>query len=109
MSRESSYLLILEAAAKHQASIASILEAKAREAEKACHWICKHMHPSFFPSGEELHKQSMEVHGQIVELIEGITRMEQGLGRNLRVFLSREEPEPFPMQGMGGAGGVGEL
>jgi hypothetical protein len=90
VSREESYLKILDAAEKYQASIAFILEAKIIEAQKSQDWIRKHMQQSLI-APEEQFKLSMEIHEHIVELLEGLTKMEQSLGNNLKVILNRDD------------------
>lgn len=44
MSREQSFMNVLDAAAKVQWNVAMILEAKAVEVEKARNWIINHVH-----------------------------------------------------------------
>jgi hypothetical protein len=89
--RNESYIRMLEASAKIQYNIAAILEAKAYEADKAKSWICSNLHPSRYKSPDELHKQTLDIHDTIVEVIDGITKMEQGLARNLKIVLGGGE------------------
>jgi hypothetical protein len=89
--RNDSYIQMLEASAKIQYNIAGILEAKAYEADKAKNWICSNLHPSRYKSPDDLHKQTLEIHDTIVEVIDGITKMEQGLARNLKIVLGGGE------------------
>lgn len=99
MSREKSYLQILESAAVIQENIARILEAKAKEAEVTRVWICGCLKAEQFSGGEHLHKQSIELHDNLVEVIGGVTKMENSLARNLKMLLNKEEP----------GGGIGDI
>jgi hypothetical protein len=104
MSREEAMLAMLEAAAKLQYNIALILEAKAVEAEKARSWLCQHLSDaSFALYGEQL-KKSLEIHDQLIEVIDGLTKMESGLTRNLEVVLNKGEPADGQ-----GASGFGDM
>ncbi len=89
--RSEAWLDILGSTARMQRQIADILEAKAYETEKARAWICGHLHESRYGTGEDLCKQSMELHDSVVEVIEGITRMELGLYKNLNTLLGQQD------------------
>lgn len=93
MSRDQSYLQILESSSLMQESISRILAAKLAEARISQTWISKQLLPSQYSEASELHKQSMELHDQLIEVIDGITKMEIGLARNLKIILNREEPQ----------------
>lgn len=101
MSRELSYLTMLEATAIMQHHISVILQAKAIEAEKAKRWICYHIFDGSFADKEEQLKQSVEIHEKVIEVIDGLTKLENGLAHNLKAVLNKEE------QGFGGFGGFG--
>jgi len=106
MDRTAAFLDMLNSAARIQEHIAAILEAKAYEAEKARSWVCTHMQESRFGNCDDIHKQSMELHDSIVEVIEGITKMELGLAKNLNIIVGGDEGEQtggFP-DFFGGAG-----
>lgn len=86
MSKEDSLMRMLEAAVAIQRETSLILEGKAVEAEKVRRWVLSHE-----PSASGL-KDSLIIHEQIVEQIEGLTRIGSGLCRNLRAALGTEEP-----------------
>lgn len=104
MEREEAYLLMLDATAKIQAHIADILEAKALEAEKSRAWICGHIHKEVVADHAEKLKKSLEFHEQLIEVMEGLTKMENGLSQNLSVLLNRTGDH-----GEGGIGGLGDM
>ncbi|MCL6459918.1 MAG: hypothetical protein K6T85_18135 [Gorillibacterium sp.] len=93
MSRDQSYLLMLEASALMQQSISRILTAKMEEAKINQVWISSQLLPSQYEDASGLHKQSMELHDQLIEVIDGIAKMEFGLARNLKIILNRDEPQ----------------
>lgn len=93
MSRENAYLKMLGASANMQWNMAIILEAKALEAEKARNWICGHMSSDAFDEDEMQLRQSVQVHDQIVEIIEGITKYNQGIVAMLRAVLETDEDD----------------
>lgn len=91
MSREAAYVRMLDAAAKLQGNIAIILEAKAVEAEKVRAWLCNHMSPDAY--GEQLDqlKDALGVHDQMIEVIEGLTKLNQGMSNVLRTALRHDQ------------------
>lgn len=91
MSREQSYLSMLDAAAKIQWNVAMILEAKAVEAEKVRNWILNHALDSSFEDHEKQLSDPLDVHEQLVEVIEGLTKLQNGLSSNLKSLLPEEE------------------
>lgn len=93
MKRGDTLLDMLESSALMQEHISVILEAKALEAEQRRAWVCGHMRESCYPGCEEFHKNALELHENIVEVIAGITRMEQGLAKNLGILIQKEESE----------------
>ena len=104
MSREKAYLQMLDSTATIQWNIAMILEAKAVEAEKVKQWTHHHIHAKAFGSHEEQLKESLSIHEQIIEMMEGLTKLENGLYSNLKAVLGSGEEEG----GGGGFGGVGD-
>lgn len=92
MSRDDAYLKILSATADIQQYVAGILQAKAAEARKTRNWLCHHVHRSSFEDqhGDQF-EESYKFHEQIVEAIDGITKVEEGLAANLKVLLGQEE------------------
>ncbi|MDT3428379.1 hypothetical protein J2Z22_003971 [Paenibacillus forsythiae] len=93
MSREEAYLKMLESTAAIQWNIAMILEAKAVEAEKVKQWTHHHIHPRAFDTHEDQLKESLSIHDAIVELVEGLTKLENGLCSNLKAMLDTGEEE----------------
>lgn len=88
--REQAYLNMLDAAAKIQWNIAMILEAKAIEAEKVRTWALNHLSQHAFMSHTDQLKEPLAIHEQLVEVIDGLTKLENGLAHNLKVILNRE-------------------
>ncbi|BFH60954.1 restriction endonuclease subunit S [Paenibacillus azoreducens] len=91
MSREQAFLHMLDAASKMQWSIAMILEAKAVEAEKVRNWAINHLTVDAFQTHNEQLKEPLQIHEQIIELLEGLTKLENGLCSNLKAVLVQEE------------------
>ncbi|MUT65863.1 restriction endonuclease subunit S [Paenibacillus sp. NEAU-GSW1] len=93
MDREQAYLRMLGATANMQWNMAVMLEAKAEEAEKARNWICNHITAASF-NGDHLQlKQSIQMHDQIIEVLDGVNKMSQGIVSVLRAVLPRESEE----------------
>lgn len=87
MSNEESFMRILDASVVIQRNTYLILQGKAVEAEKVCQWVLT----QYRDAGEL--KDSLSIHEQIVEQIEGITRMGSGLCRNLRIVLGTADDQ----------------
>lgn len=103
MSREKAFLQMLESTATIQWNIAMILEAKAVEAEKVKQWTQHHIHARAFDSHEDQLKETISIHEVIVELVEGLTKLENGLYSNLKAVLGSGEEEGG--EGFGGGEG----
>ncbi|OBZ09694.1 restriction endonuclease subunit S [Bacillus sp. FJAT-27264] len=93
MSREKAFLQMLESTAVIQWNVAMILEAKAVEAEKVKQWTQHHIHARVFESHEEQLKETLSIHEVIVEMVEGLTKLENGLYSNLKAVLGSGEEE----------------
>ncbi|WP_431087112.1 restriction endonuclease subunit S [Paenibacillus sp. 8b26] len=107
MSREQAMLHMLDAASKMQWNVSIILEAKAVEAEKMRNWTLNHLEPNAFETDEEQLGRPLEIHEQMVEMLEGLTRLQTGLCSNLKALLDQDE-QGGGMEGMmGGMGGMG--
>jgi hypothetical protein len=104
MAKDSYLIRILDAAASIHGSIAGILEAKAAEAEIYRSWVVTHQQPSAYSDRGEMHKQSLELNEQIIEVIEGITKMELGLARNLKIILNQDKQPPAGLGELLGSG-----
>lgn len=102
MSREKAFLQMLESTATIQWNIAMILEAKAVEAEKVKQWTQHHIHARSFDNHEEQLKESLSIHEVIVEMVEGLTKLENGLYSNLKAVLGTGEEESGGGEGFGG-------
>ncbi|GAB6991511.1 hypothetical protein [Paenibacillus pini] len=109
MSREQAFLHMLDAASKIQWNIAMILEAKAVEAEKVRNWTLHHLNADAFTSHEDQLNEPLQVHSQIVELLEGLTKLEIGLCSNLKVVLAQDEGYSGDSGGSNGFGGDFDL
>ncbi|MFS0723265.1 restriction endonuclease subunit S [Paenibacillus sp. 1P07SE] len=107
MSREQAFLRVLESSANLQSNMAQILEAKAVEAEKTRNWICNHVRSDAFASQQQLVKDTMEIHDQLIEVIDGLSKMGQGMCSMLKVVLRHDADGGDTMDGMGGLFGGG--
>ena len=101
MNRDGAYLRMLDASAKMQWNVAMILEAKAVEAEKACCWFVNHVSPDAFADHHGQLKETTQAHGHVIEALEGLTKLGQGLTRVLKAALGQD--------GEGGEGGGGPV
>ncbi|TNJ66529.1 restriction endonuclease subunit S [Paenibacillus hemerocallicola] len=104
MERSESFFWMLRASAKMQHDISLILEAKANEAEKSRDWICVHLNHQSYDNHEDQLKKPLEMHESFVELIDGLTKMENALAKNLKVVLNKNED--MSSDGMGGFGSL---
>jgi hypothetical protein len=104
MSREASLLRILAANANIQKHVSIMLEAKANELAKSRSWACCHLKPHTYEDHVKQLKEPLKLHEQIVEVLDGLTKVENGLGRHLGLLIgSHEDASEF--EGMGGTGG----
>ncbi|MCZ8513580.1 hypothetical protein O9H85_14280 [Paenibacillus filicis] len=99
MSRNETYHRMLMAASHFQLNIALILEAKAVEAARSCQWICQHLSGVHFEDHGEQLKKTIEIHDQLIEVIDGMTKMEQALAKNIQIILGSQEEESGAGQG----------
>jgi hypothetical protein len=76
-----------------QQHIATILEDRATEAEKFRHLICNHLHPATFDNHSDQIRESLDVHRQLIEVINGLTKMENALAKNLEILLGGNEED----------------
>ncbi|CAM3429391.1 hypothetical protein [Marinicrinis lubricantis] len=92
-------LKLMESNVNIHSHIAEILHAKASEAEQSKNWLCAR------PDHELEYEGSLEVHEQIVEMIDGITKTQSGLNRSLKALLGSGERSQLDFsdlfQGMG--------
>ncbi|AZS17116.1 restriction endonuclease subunit S [Paenibacillus motobuensis] len=107
MSREQAYLHILDAASKVQWNVAMILEAKALEAEKVRNWVLNQVHHASFDEDEKRLSEPLDIHEQVVEVLEGLTKLQNGLCSNLKTVLASAEEEEVKGGSLGGLFGDG--
>ncbi|MEK8131271.1 hypothetical protein WMW72_25520 [Paenibacillus filicis] len=93
MSRADAYHRMLMSAAKFQHNIALILEAKAVEAERSCQWICGHVSGEHFENHGDQLKGTVDIHDQLLEVIDGMTKMERALAKHLSVLLGEPDSD----------------
>ncbi|WP_169085341.1 restriction endonuclease subunit S [Paenibacillus sp. PL91] len=93
MNREHAYLRMLSSTASIQKNIAIMLEAKALEAEKTRSWICNHLHSDNFNSQQAQLDQSLQMHDQVIEAIDGIAKVNHGIVSIMKAVLQQEEEE----------------
>ncbi|BBH18689.1 hypothetical protein Back11_00340 [Paenibacillus baekrokdamisoli] len=91
MSREKAYARMLDASAKMQWNVAMILEAKALEAEKVRSWLCNHVTPEAYTEHQEHLKETLLVHGLLIEVIDGLTKLNQGMVNVLKATLRHDQ------------------
>ncbi|MBD2871517.1 restriction endonuclease subunit S [Paenibacillus sp. IB182493] len=93
MTREQSYLRMLKSTVNMQWNIASILDAKAAETEKMKNWYLNHIHAEVFDSHQKQLGQSLQLHEQVIEMIDGITKLNMGIVSVMRAVLKENEDE----------------
>jgi len=81
------YMRMLDAFTRVQGEVALILEAKAAEAEKSRNWIRVYLQDGGFDGHREQLKASMAVHERLIEVIDGIVKMESALARHLKLLI----------------------
>jgi hypothetical protein len=91
LDREDAFLSMLEAVANIQFNVSLILEAKAVESVKVKNWLCNHLSNVSFSDNETQLMEVVDFHQKIVEVIEGLTKLENGLGKNLKIVLGHNE------------------
>jgi len=87
LSRTDSYHRLLQSSASFQKNISLILEAKAHEAARSSRWMCTHLTSSHLGDHNDQVKRTIEIHEQLLEVIDGLTKMEQALTKNLQAIL----------------------
>ena len=93
MSRETAYARMLDASAKLQWNVAMILEAKALEAEKVRSWLINHITPEAYTEQQEHLRETMQIHEQLIEVIDGLTKLNQGMVSVLRATLRHNQDQ----------------
>lgn len=91
MSRDESYYKILQSVSQFQYNISLILEAKAAEASRSSQWLCHHMSSSQFENHGDQLRKTVAIHDQLIEVIDGLTKMELSLSKNLQALIGEQE------------------
>jgi hypothetical protein len=91
MSKANASLRILAASADIQWNIAGILEAKANEMESFESWVSGALRTSEFTDPTDLMQRSAGFHEQLLSILEGVTKVEQGLSRHMQLLLEEEK------------------
>lgn len=105
MSRDHAYANMLEAMAKMQWNVAQILEAKALEAEKNRNWVLNHLNQQAFATHLEQLNEPIEIHEQVIEVLEGLAKLQYSLARNMNVLLVEQSRGHYQGDGSEDAGG----
>jgi hypothetical protein len=82
---------MLDNTVKMQWNMAIIMESKASESEKVRDWLCDHVSSESFGDKQEQLKQALEVHEQIVESLNHLTRIGNGMNALLKRALEHED------------------
>lgn len=101
MDRTDLYMQMMDAFTRFQGEVSLILEAKAAEAEKSRNWIQSYLRDGGFTGHKEQLKMSCEVHERLIEVIDGIVKMETGFARHLKLLTGGDEGD-----GSSGSGGL---
>ncbi|WP_027087882.1 hypothetical protein [Cohnella panacarvi] len=108
MTREDAYNITLDAIAKLQWNVAMILEAKATEAEKVRNWVLNHITNDTYEAHSEKLAACLQFHEQNVEVIEGLTKLCNGLSRNLKEIINPDKEDDAMSSFMSGFGANSE-
>jgi hypothetical protein len=93
MKREEAYQLTLDSIAKLQWNVVLILEAKATEAEKVRNWICTHITNDTYEAHNDQLTTCLQLHEQNIEVIEGLTKLCNGLSHNMKIILNPDRDD----------------
>ncbi|MFC4779332.1 restriction endonuclease subunit S [Paenibacillus sp. GCM10023252] len=88
--REQAYRRMLTASASLQWNVAMILEAKALEAEKVRNWLCNHVNNGVFEAHQDQLKETMLLHDEVIDVIDGVTKLSQGMVSVLKAVLGQD-------------------
>ncbi len=108
MQREEACEVTLDAIAKIQRNVSLVLGAKAVEAEKVKNWMLHHIHEGTYTTHLERLTTSLQVHELQIEVIDGLTKMLNGLSRNIRAILNPETEDAGGMLPFGEGFGSGD-
>ncbi len=87
MTNRQAFTRILAANANIQHHLAVILEAQARDMAKVGAWTHSQVHSSGYSLHEAQFRDALRIHERMVEVIEGITKVETGLARHMKMAL----------------------
>lgn len=90
MLKEKSAMKILEASTRMQWSVAELLEAKAIEMEALREWLMHTLKASAFPSENDLVMQTVAYHSLLIEILQGVTKLEAGLASHMDLLIVEE-------------------
>jgi len=85
---------MLAAAASMQWCVADMLEAKADEMETLRDWLLDTVRDANMDDCNSFVTQSCDYHSQLIEMIQGITKMEYGLAKHVELMLVEEQIVP---------------
>lgn len=88
---QSSFFRMLASSVVIQEQISKILEAKAAEAEKSKKWVLA------YPEFEHHFETTIELHEQVIDMLESISKVQSGLNRNMKLLLEPVEQEEEDM------------
>lgn len=91
---------ILAASASIQHQLAIILEAKAKEMAKTVSWTHAQIRSSEYGVHEIQFKDALRIHERMVELIDGVTKVETGLARHMKMALHSDSDSDAPSDGL---------
>jgi len=87
LTNRQAFTRILAANANIQHHLAIILEAQAREMVKVGAWTHAQVRSSTYELHEAQFKDALRIHERMVEVIDGITKVETGLARHMKMAL----------------------
>jgi hypothetical protein len=89
LDRTDLYMQMLDATAKLQYEISLMLEARVVEASKSQNWICQHINTTNLEGHDHKMKVTGQIHESVIELIDGLTKMENALNRQMKALLGK--------------------
>lgn len=104
MDRNDLYMQMLDATAKLQGEITLMLEARVVEATKSQNWICEHINGMNVEGHDLQMKVTGEIHESVIDLIDGLTKLENALNRQLKAVLGPNQSASGDGMGLGMGG-----
>ncbi|CAH1229925.1 hypothetical protein PAECIP111891_06575 [Paenibacillus allorhizoplanae] len=89
LDRTDLYMQMLDATAKLQYEISLMLEARVVEASKSQNWICQHINTTNLEGHDHKMKVTGQIHESVIELIDGLTKMENALNRQMKALIGK--------------------